>query len=58
MKKKTVQTKQITQEDVESKIIKIREKNVILDNDVAQLYSVETKRINEAVKNNHAIQIQ
>jgi phage regulator Rha-like protein len=38
--------------DVEKKIITIREKNVILDSDVAQLYDVETKRINEAVRRN------
>ena len=30
----------------------MRGKQVILDSDVAQLYGVETKRINEAVKNN------
>ena len=38
--------------NIESKIIEIREKKVLLDIDVAQLYEVETKRINEAVKNN------
>jgi hypothetical protein len=37
---------------IESKIITIQGKQVILDSDVAELYSVETKRINEAVKNN------
>jgi len=37
---------------VEEKIITIRNKSVILDSDVAALYGVETKRINEAVKNN------
>ncbi|MDR0606702.1 MAG: ORF6N domain-containing protein [Bacteroidales bacterium] len=30
----------------------IRDQSVILDSDVAELYGVETKRINEAVKNN------
>ena len=39
-------------EDVEKRIIDIREQKVILDSDVASLYSVETKRINEAVSNN------
>ena len=39
-------------EDVNSKIISIRNTNVILDSDVAALYGVETKRINEAVRNN------
>jgi phage regulator Rha-like protein len=37
---------------VEEKIIIIRGIPVILDSDVAELYEVETKRINEAVKNN------
>ncbi len=37
---------------VESKIITIRGQQVIIDSDVAELYGVETKRINEAVKNN------
>lgn len=37
---------------VEDKIIVLREQNVLLDSDVAKLYGVETKRINEAVKNN------
>ena len=38
--------------DVESKIITLRDQQVILDCDVAELYGVETKRINEAVSNN------
>ncbi|MDR0437041.1 MAG: ORF6N domain-containing protein [Bacteroidales bacterium] len=38
--------------NVNDKIICIRNQNVILDSDVAELYGVETKRINEAVKNN------
>lgn len=37
---------------VEDKIIELRNKHVIIDSDVAQLYDVETKRVNEAVKNN------
>ena len=37
---------------VDQKIIILRNQQVILDNDVALLYNVETKRINEAVKNN------
>ena len=36
----------------EEKIITIRGISVILDSDVAELYGVETKRINEALKNN------
>ena len=38
--------------DVNEKIITISNENVILDSDVAELYGVETMRINEAVKNN------
>ncbi len=39
-------------ENIESKIIIIRNQKVMLDKDVATVYGVETKRINEAVKNN------
>ncbi|MDR0230897.1 MAG: ORF6N domain-containing protein [Dysgonamonadaceae bacterium] len=39
---------------VEEKILTIRNQNVILDSDVAILYGVETKEINQAVKNNPA----
>jgi len=39
-------------DDVNTKIITIRSQNVILDSDVATLYGVETKRVNEAVQNN------
>ena len=39
-------------EAVEDNILTIRGVQVILDSDVAGLYGVETKRINEAVKNN------
>lgn len=42
----------ISQLEVEDKIIEIRNKHVIIDSDVAQLYGVETKRINEAVSRN------
>ena len=37
---------------VEERILEIRNQKVIVDRDVAALYGVETKRINEAVKNN------
>lgn len=39
-------------EQVEKKIITLRNTPVILDSDVAGLYGVETKRVNEAVSNN------
>ena len=37
---------------IEDMIYEIRGKQVMLDSDLAKLYNVETKRINEAVKNN------
>jgi len=37
---------------IEDMIYKIRGVEVMLDSDLAKLYQVETKRINEAVKNN------
>ena len=42
----------IIQGEVSSKILSIRGEEVILDRDLAILYNVETKRINEAVRNN------
>ncbi len=42
----------ITFEDIEDLIIFIGGQKVLLDRDVATLYGIETKRINEAVKNN------
>ena len=39
-------------EQVENKIINLRDMKVIIDADIADLYGVETKRINEAVSNN------
>lgn len=38
--------------DVENKVIVVRGMQVLLDRDVAALYGVETKAINQAVKNN------
>jgi len=38
--------------DVDSKIIEIRNTKVLLDRDIAELYGVETREINQAVKNN------
>jgi hypothetical protein len=39
-------------ERIKSKIITIQGQQVILDSDAADLYGVETKRVNEAIKNN------
>jgi len=45
-------TKIIRLEEVESKIFEIRNHEVLLDTDVAELYGVETRDINKATKNN------
>ena len=37
---------------VKSRMLEIRNQQVLLDRDVAALYGVETKRVNEAVRNN------
>ena len=42
----------ITTKDVEARMLQLRGQQVLLDRDVAELYGVETKRINEAVRNN------
>ena len=42
----------IKYKNIESKIIEIGGQKILLDFEVAELYGVETKRINEAVKNN------
>ena len=42
----------ITYKEVENKIIDLRGLQVILDSEVAALYGVQTKEINQAVKNN------
>ena len=39
-------------QSIENKIIILQGKQVILDSDVAELYGVETKHINQAVRNN------
>ena len=38
--------------DVQRRIVSVRGQSVILDADVAALYGVETKRVNEVVRNN------
>lgn len=42
----------IIQNNIESKILSLRGKQVIIDRDLAELYGVETKRLNEQVKRN------
>lgn len=38
--------------DVRDKVVRLRDQDVLLDFSVAELYGVETKRVNEAVRNN------
>ena len=42
----------VSLEIVENRLLEIRNKKVLLDRDVAVLYGIDTKRVNEAVKNN------
>lgn len=42
----------ITTKDVQDKVVVVRGQKVLLDRDVAALYGVETKAINQAVRNN------
>jgi hypothetical protein len=42
----------ITEEAIASKILLIRAQKVMLDSDLAELYGVETKRLNEQVRRN------
>ena len=39
-------------ENLKDLIVELRGQSVLLDSDVAAIYGVETKRVNEAVKNN------
>ena len=45
-------TNPIAIEIIQSLIVDLRGQRVLLDSDVARIYGVDTKRINEAVKNN------
>ena len=42
----------VQQETIVNKIYHIRGQKVMLDEDLAELYGVETKRLNEAIKRN------
>lgn len=39
-------------EDIQDMLVELRGQQILIDADVAKLYGVETKRVNEAVKNN------
>ena len=47
-----METMPITTTDVEQRLITLRGQRVLLDRDVAYLYGVQTKEINQAVRNN------
>ena len=49
-----VKTVGTTQFDIKSMIYVVRNQQVMIDSDLAMLYQVETKRLNEAVKRNIA----
>ncbi len=44
----------ITATNLEEKVFSIRGKKVMIDRDLAELYGVSTKRLNEQVRRNHA----
>ena len=43
---------QLQQRTVQSRILTIRDKQVVIDRDLAEFYGVETKALNQAVKRN------
>ncbi len=47
-----VKEEMVPQESIEQKIFLIRGQKVMLDKDLAELYGVKTKRLNEQVKRN------
>lgn len=50
--KKEIDFIQVSTNDVEERMIVLRQQHVLLDCDVAALYGVKTKEINQAVRNN------
>ena len=52
MKKPPVLQEAVTLAQVEDKLITVRGQSVLLDSDVAALYAVEPREINQAIKNN------
>ncbi len=53
MKKEIGIAESLTHQDIKNKIYYIRGRKVMFDRDLALLYGVVTKRLNEAVKRNH-----
>lgn len=52
MNNKSVKIQSATIEDVEKRLMPLRGQMVLMDKDLAELYGVETRVINQAVKNN------
>ena len=52
VKQNNLELAPVTSQDVESRMIMLRKQPVLIDRDVAELYGVQTKEINQAVKNN------
>lgn len=50
--KETDEKSLIIEDTIQNKIYNIRGFQVMIDSDLAELYGVETKHINQAVKNN------
>lgn len=48
----SVMLPEVTTQDVEARMIMLRGQPVLIDADVAELYGVQTKEVNQAVKNN------
>ena len=42
----------VTTQDVEKRMIVLRKQPVLIDADVAELYGVQTKQVNQAIRNN------
>lgn len=47
-----MQNEAVVQTNIENKILTIRNRQVMIDCDLAELYGVETRRLNEQVKRN------
>ena len=50
--KKDTELAPVTTQDVEARMIMLRKQAVLIDADVAELYGVQTKEVNQAVRNN------
>jgi ORF6N domain len=50
----TKNTKKVIEKSIESRILTVRDQKVILDADLADIYGVTTKRLNEQVRRNEA----